>query len=233
MHGLMRCLMRADPAAFNHLSDDTPSGFLGRYDWAEHAAKDECPIDQVELAFVLLTFSWMVVRGLRILWVCMNKQQAEDHLYTWSVIGHGLGIGAGLRPESQDDAKALFERIRDTYEEGTEAGRLLVAALVVYIIFRLRQGVREMLPAWLLGFLVRHFRRFGSACLESLARTFVRVLTGADTANKLWVPRAPLLHWAAGILVRLGILAKDAFKPGDKGLSRLLGEQFSMHKQRR
>ena len=123
--------------------------------------------------------------------------------------------------------------MREHFEQGTEEGRLLVAALVVYIIFRLRQGIREMLPPRLLAFLVTHFKRFGSGCLESLARTLVRSLTGAETANKLWVPRAPFLHWVVGLLIRAAIVAKDFRKTGDKGLNRLLGDQLSQTRHSR
>lgn len=235
MHGLMRRLMLADRALFVHLTDDSPTTFLLQFDWAGSSSADDFPIDQVELGFVLLTFSWVVVRGLRSLWVGMSEDEADDHIYAWAVIGHALGIQPSLRPVSRKDAEALFTLIADTYEEGTEAGRLLVAALVVYIILRLRQGVREMLPPWLLKILLAHFKRFGAGCLESLARTFVRVLTGKDTANRLWVPRAPFLHWAAGVLVRLAILAKDKLTPGEgrRGLSQRLGAQFSAHARSR
>ncbi len=230
MHAVMRCLMVADPHIFSDLPEDRPSHVFLKFDWAKRATKEDFPINQVELGFVLLTFSWMVVRGLRLLWVRMNEEQANDHLYTWAVIGHGLGIDVALRPHTAEDAEGLFESIRDRYEEGTLAGRLLVAALVVYIISRLREGVRQMLPPPLLRILVTYFRRFGSGCLESLARTFVRALSGADTANKLWVPRAPFIHWLAGLVVRGGILLKDALTPGvtgDKGISRLLGDNMT------
>jgi hypothetical protein len=235
MHGLMRRLMLADREMFKHLTDDSPTTFLLQFDWAGKSTADDFPIDQVELGFVLLTFSWVVVRGLRSMWIGMDEDEADDHIYTWAVIGHALGIQPSLRPETGKDAEALFTLISDTYEEGTEDGRLLVAALVVYIILRLRQGVREMLPPWLLEFLLAHFKRFGSGCLESLARTFVRGLTGKDTANRLWVPRAPFLHWAAGAVVRLAILAKDKLTPGEerRGLSQRLGAQVAAHARSR
>ncbi len=232
MHGLMRCLMLADPQRFNHLADDQPANALLKLDWAGRSGSDDFPIDQVELGFVLLTFSWMVVRGYDSLGVKMTAEEKDDHVYAWAVIGHGLGIEPVMRPETAASARELFEELRDRYEDGTEEGRLLAASLIVYIIFRLRQGIREMLPPAVLGFLLRHFKRFGAGCLESLARTFVRLLTGEDTANKLWVPRAPLLHWLAGLVVRLGLVLKDTGKAGDKGLPRLLGAQFSAARYR-
>ena len=210
MHGLMRRLLLADATRFEDRAEDTAVNFLLRFDWSGRATKEDFPIDQVELGFVLLTFSWMVIRGLRILWVGMSSTQRDDYIYAWSVIGHGLGIEPVMRPETASEAEALFDLLREDYEQGTEEGRLLVAALVVYLIFRLRQGIREMLPPWLLRFLAAHFRRFGSGCLESLARTFVRVFTGADTANRPALslvpasrspstgPGAIALNWTSG-----------------------------------
>ena len=75
------------------------------------------PVDQVELAYVLLTFSWVVADGVSRLGYRMSRQQREDHLHTWAVVGHMLGIADELLPGGPSmpasAAKDLFERLRE------------------------------------------------------------------------------------------------------------------------
>ncbi len=240
MHALMRRMMLADATGFGHLVEDTPANFFLKLDWTVQRESGDSPIDQLELGFVLLTFSWMVVNGFGHLGIRMNEEQRNDHIYTWAVIGHGLGMDEVLRPRDAATASALFDLIRSEYEEGTEQGRLLVAALLVYIIFRQREAIRERLPQprpVLLRWFIRQCKPFWAGCLESLARTFVRDLTGVDTANKLWVPRAPFTHWVVGKLLRALITLLEMRQAGDwnpakigkgreKGLPRILGDRL-------
>lgn len=87
--------------------------------------------------------------------------------------------------------------------------------------------------------LIRRTKPFAEACLESLARTLVRDLAGTQTANRLWIARAPLVHWVVGEIARgLMTLAemrgrKDWLprrlggEAREKGFPRLLGRQFA------
>ncbi len=208
VHALMRCLTLADPKNLEEeLALDRASHFFLNLDWqsGENAKKDLMPIDQCELAFVLLTFSWLLVRGFRRLYVPMSAKEADDHIYTWSVIGHALGIRESLRPGTAKAAEAMFDGMEATLEQGTEGGRLLAAALVVYIVGRQREAVLEYLPhprkPWVQS-LITLIKPFAEACLESLARTWVRKLAGPRTAKFLWIPRAPFIHWVVGKILR-------------------------------
>ena len=242
MHALMRRLTLANATPFRSLTDEKPSNVLLKMNWNVHSDPGVLPIDQVELGFVLLTFSWLLVRGFGKLGIPMSDSERDDHIYTWAVIGRGLGIEAALRPLDAADAEALFESIRGRFESGTEEGRLLAAALVVYVIFRQREVIVEFLPRqrarWLQQ-LIQWVKPFAEACLESLARTLVRDLTGTQTANRLWVARAPLVHWLVGEGLRAAMTLLEMRQKGDwvphmlggvrreKGLPRLLGRQFA------
>ena len=242
MHALMRRLTLANATPFRALNDEKASNILLKMDWNAHSETGVLPIDQVELGFVLLTFSWLLVRGFGRLGVGMTEAQRDDHIYTWAVIGHGLGIEETLRPRTASGAQALFELIRERYEAGTEEGRLLTAALIVYVIIRQRDAINEFLPLKrgpVLLWLIRRFKPFVEACIESLARTLVRELTGTPTANRLWVARAPLIHWIAGEAGRALMTLAEMRQKGDwvppvfggvtreKGLPRLLGRNLA------
>jgi hypothetical protein len=242
MHAIMRRLTLANATPFGTLTEEKPSNVLLKLDWNKSSAPGAIPIDQLQLGFVLLTFSWLLVRGFGTLGVNMTETQRDDHIYTWAVVGYGLGIDADLRPLNAADARGLFERIRARFEAGTEEGRLLTAALVVYIVFRQHEAISEFLPRKrppLLRWLIRRTKPFAEACLESLARTLVRDLAGTQTANRLWVARAPLVHWVLGEIARgLMTLAEMRGKKDwlprslggearEKGFPRLLGRQLA------
>lgn len=242
MHALMRKLTLTNATPFGSLSEDKPSNVFLKHDWNRSSDAGVVPIDQLQLGFVLLTFSWLLVRGFSTLGVTMSEAQRDDHIYTWAVVGHALGIPPELRPLDAAGARDLFERIRARYERGTEEGRLLTAALVVYVVLRQHEAIAKFLPRrrppWL-QWLIGTFKPFAEGCLESLARTLVRDLAGTQTANRLWVARAPLLHWVVGEAARGAMTLAEmrgredwlprtlGGKPREKGFPRVLGQQLA------
>lgn len=179
IHAVMRALILEDPANFEHRTDGRVSDVLLKRRW-EYA--DRQPINQVDLAFVLLTFSHVVLKGWRDLGVSVTAQQSKDYLFTWAFIGHLLGIAPPLLRECMDRSKAeaFFNEIIASHrpaDDSREAinGRLLCAALLVL----LRERVVHTLP---------EHRWFS----DSFARSLMRWLLGTDTANYLWVEPAPL-----------------------------------------
>jgi len=252
MHALMRCLTQADPKTVGvSLALEKPSHFLLNLDWKAESKlqgmEDLMPIDQVELGFVLLTFSWLLVRGFDILRIPMSEEEMDNHIYAWAVIGHGLGIDKSLRPLTAKDARDLFDQLESRYVQGTHQGRLLVAALVVYIIIRQYDAINEKLAglrkSWARVLLRRPWvqdlvawaKPFAKACLESLARTLVRELAGQRVAGMLWVPRAPFIHWAVGKLFRIAMSALEykgrewlmvQFRRRETGLPLAIGRQL-------
>jgi hypothetical protein len=227
MHALMRklALTKAGTRTGDKLSD-----FLLGLDWQAKFASRK-PIDQVELAYVLQTFGWLLVRGFDLLGIELGESERNDHIYTWAVIGHGLGIVEDLRPQDARAARKLFEDVQAAREEGTEEGRLLTAALVVYIV-RAQIEQAEALPPWLLS-LYRWQKAFADACFQSLARTLIRDLAGRQTAERLWVPRAPFLHWLVGLAMRAVMTLLEMKLPTEKGLPRALGERLNALANRR
>jgi hypothetical protein len=70
------------------------------------------PCNQEELAYTLLTFSYVFVRGLRTLRLALPAQDEEAYLHTWNVLGHVLGIEQGLMASSMAQAQHDFEAIQ-------------------------------------------------------------------------------------------------------------------------
>jgi hypothetical protein len=230
MHALMRQLTLQNPN--NHLKrdDNTLAGFLLRREWNK---PDLMPIDQVELSFVLLTFSLVLLKGWQSLGITIDSQLQHDYLFTWAVIGHILGVHDELLPRSAQtamrEAEALFTENKRS-EPGTREGRLLIAALQVLLIeFVLHDAQTFPLPRWL------SWTRPILMCLaRTLPRSLIRELIGSDTATALWVEPAPFLqrfpHW---VLIRaLALREKMRTQSRPERVERGIWTDFGMHVER-
>jgi len=217
IHATMRKLTLLEPAALPESRRGSLSEFLLLREWK---AKDGMPLDQVELTYVLLTFSYVLLEGWTSLRLLASAQEQKDYLYAWSLIGSVLGVHdellAPLRDGSLKRAGALFGQIK-AFERGTdigkdpqakEKGRLLTATLNVLLADSV---LRAKLPA-----LLRVLRPLVDPLLRNVPRTLTRRLIGCTTAGELWVDRPPLLHSIAhAVIIELvGFADLTAFVAG-------------------
>lgn len=75
-------------------------------------ARQGLPCNQQELAYTLLTFSYVFLRALRRLGIGLPRADEESYLHAWNVVGHVLGIERELMAETMDEAKELFTRFQ-------------------------------------------------------------------------------------------------------------------------
>ena len=75
-------------------------------------ARDGLPCNQDELAYTLLTFSYVYLRGLRKLGLALPPGDELAFLHAWNVVGHLLGIERDLMPASMNQAAAMFGRLQ-------------------------------------------------------------------------------------------------------------------------
>jgi uncharacterized protein (DUF2236 family) len=128
MHAAVRHLILTRPGG-RASSADAPA--LGRsllaMEWDDTLGH---PVNQVELAWTLLTFSLSVLRALEQLGGVLTIDQKNAYIHFWSVVGHVLGIDDRLLCRSVDEAVALFDRLSPRLTADTPSGRALVQALV-------------------------------------------------------------------------------------------------------
>ncbi len=92
------------------LPTDSMSRALDVHGW--DLARCAFPNNQEELAYTLLTFSYVFLRGMRRLGIAFSRGQEEDYLHAWNVAGHFLGIRRELMVDTMDDAGKLFARMQ-------------------------------------------------------------------------------------------------------------------------
>lgn len=70
------------------------------------------PCNQFELAYTLLTFGYVILRGHRTLGVPMSAEDERAVLHAWNVVGHLVGIPQASMVQRYEEAAALFERMQ-------------------------------------------------------------------------------------------------------------------------
>ena len=66
------------------------------------------PCNQEELAYTLLTFSYVFLRSMRKLGLALPRADEEAYLHAWNVTGYVLGIARELMVDTMDQAEAMF-----------------------------------------------------------------------------------------------------------------------------
>jgi len=159
------------------------------------------PIDQLQLSYVLLSFSWVIVDGSARLGHPMSYREADDHIRLWAVVGHMLGLvddlipGGRTRPTS--DAKKMFDAFQKALiprrnqpdPPGVMEGRQLVAVLLSALADRQRPALPSLWSRW------DERLPWLDAAIQSLPRTLLRELCGPAAAATLHVGRTPLAYW--------------------------------------
>lgn len=116
------------------------------------------PCNQIELAYTLLTFSYVFLRGMRQLGLRLSSEDEEAYLHAWNVMGHVLGIRREWMAHTMDEAAALFDRIQArartvivTPDARPALGRALMNTMANTIHVPVLRHVPVPLTQWLIG----------------------------------------------------------------------------------
>jgi hypothetical protein len=180
-----------------------------QFDW--DIARDGFPINQEDLAFTLLTFGFVIPRGMLTLGIELTDDEFKSFLHAWNVVGHIMGVDDDLMAHTPEDAALLFARIKARQAGASPAGARLTDALLgvmerdvlrlppirpmAAVLLRILVGDKT---AELLGLTVRH---------AWLMRVFHRALAGVfrqmnAITGLLWKRSKPLTRLSAWLGAR-------------------------------
>ena len=71
------------------------------------------PNNQEELAYTLLTFSYVFLRAMRRIGNALSGEEERDYLHAWNVAGHFLGIRRSLMADTMEEAAELYARMQE------------------------------------------------------------------------------------------------------------------------
>ena len=134
------------------------------------AKADGVPVNQVEMAYTLLTFSFISLRSLRDFGLRLSDTEEEDYLHCWNVVGHIIGLERELMADTMDEAAELFEAIRARGRKHPHHSR----------------DPRPDLAAALIRVIERHIPL---RVMKPLGALLTRKLIGDESANLLQIER--------------------------------------------
>lgn len=135
-------------AAHPHIDNIKPDNFLLTYVYdslqdnarwygkakpdAWNVAKDGVPINAEALAETLLTFSCLILRGLKTIGVQLNKTQQDAFLHSWNIAGYILGVNQDFLKEFSNfqQADVIYQQIIKRRLGKTNDGALLQQSLL-------------------------------------------------------------------------------------------------------
>lgn len=128
LHAAMRLMLQQMPAA-------PPPGGQPARNFMESAAARAwdvnelgIPINQEDLAFVLLTFGYLIPKGMETWGRKVAREEKEAFLHLWRVVGYVLGVREDLMTDNLDEAAALYEQILKRNGGSSEQGQILATA---------------------------------------------------------------------------------------------------------
>jgi hypothetical protein len=202
MHAIVRHMIANDPRAAANPADPAQRARFGS------------PINQEDMIYTLLTFSYVVIEGFSRMGYRMTGAQRDAYIHCWNVVGSLMGIREELLPAAYDDARELFDAIQKRQHGRSEAGQKLTAALLKALQDAIPGEHHDPLPAALTRRLIGHdiADALGVARATGLTRVRLELLLagwalGARVLTRFYKDRpfrfaSEKLHKA--ILVRMG-----------------------------
>lgn len=121
------------------------------------------PCNQVDLAYTLLTFSYVFLKGMRTMGLGLQRKDEEAYLHTWNVMGHVLGVRPELMAHTMDEASALFEQMQAwgraqpaSPDVRPALGRALMGVMARTIRLPFVRQIPVPMTQWLIGSQASH-----------------------------------------------------------------------------
>lgn len=92
------------------------------------------PINQEDMAGTNLSFSLIVIRGLRLLGFSVSQDEQTAFMHTWAVIGYLTGLNEDLIPENIKMAQQLDKVIKKRQFSRSDHGKELTRSLIDHIL---------------------------------------------------------------------------------------------------
>ena len=146
------------------------------------------PVNQEDMAGTNLTFSYIVLLGLRKAGILASEQEEEDYLHHINVVDSLNGVVEELLPKNLREAYMLNQAISRRQFAASEAGAGLTRSLLNAIAHQLGATTPET--------------------IRNLAAGEMRFYLGDQYANWLGIPNVPVEKRLAGLLGRLAAFPK-------------------------
>ena len=176
------------------------------------------PICQEDLAYTLMTFSYVGVRSMKKLGIVLTPEQEDAYIHCWNVVGYIMGVLPGLLPANVAEAKLLFDTIKARQTGPNPGGQQLMVGLVdgllVPVLSKIFPLGGKRIPPILIRTLVGHETadQLGVAPLNAAMKFEGALIVGAWRRGarrryflyKFWLTRRLALWLKVRLLRRIG-----------------------------
>ena len=128
------------------------------------------PINQEDLLGTLMTFTWLILDGLRRQRIAISPEDEAAYLETWLSVGELMGVEPALLPSTVAEAKALTDIIERRQVAPSPEGREMMAALLGMMSDNVPDGFRTLPSSMLREFLPAEVATFLSVPDHDLER---------------------------------------------------------------
>ncbi len=124
--------------------------------------RDQLPCNQEELAYTLLTFHYVFLRGMRTLGVGLRSDDEGAYLHAWNAMAHVLGVRRELMPQTMSECETMFAEMQargradaakrpGSLDPRPKLGQALMQSMEVAIPIRALKGFPSLLAKTLCG----------------------------------------------------------------------------------
>jgi hypothetical protein len=103
------------------------------------------PVNQEDLAMTHLSFSFVVLQGLRKIGVSIAKEEAKAYLHLWKVISYLMGVEEALLSEEELDCYKLDQAIQKRQFVKSTEGIALTRSLLTFLEESLQEARNPLL----------------------------------------------------------------------------------------
>ena len=146
------------------------------------------PINQEDMAYTLLTFSYVILRAFRTMEIEVTTDETKAYLHCWNVVGYIMGVREDLLAHNLEEAEFLFSKIKRRQIGESEQGQALANALV--------DCTKKIIGHETGGILDR-------SITKHFPPIMMRLLLDRRTVKILRVKRLTFFEWIILILIRI------------------------------
>ncbi len=144
------------------------------------------PINQEDLAGTLMSFSPVILSGLKQMNISLTDDQIEAYTHCWKVIGHLMGVNEDLLPDTFEEGWTLASRILEHQAAESMEGKALTASCLAFINHMIPGNAFDEVPEYLMWYFFQDVSKasnknladmVGISSHESLKDAFVLKIT--------------------------------------------------------
>ncbi|WP_258104290.1 oxygenase MpaB family protein [Marinoscillum sp. MHG1-6] len=124
------------------------------------------PINQEDLAGTLMSFSPIILSGLKQLGIKLSQEQIDGYSHCWKVIGYQMGISDDLLSDNYEDNWVLGCKILEHQSAASEEGKALTDSCIAFIQYMIPGHLFQEVPEYLMWYL---FQDVEKGCAKPLA----------------------------------------------------------------